>query len=305
MPDKVVIREVGLRDGLQLITTQLSTEQKLIWVEKQIKAGFREMEVTSFVPPKLLPQFSDATEMIVLSNKFKNFTPTAIVLNKKGAERAIAAGTKKITFVLSASEKHNQANVRCSTDESLKTFKQITNLLYTKNQKINVAGAIATSFGCSMKGSINETRVLELASAMLEAGACEIILADTVGYANPAQVKSLFSKLKTHMGKCTMAAHFHDTRAMGLANVVSALEAGVRHFDTTLAGLGGCPFAPGASGNIATEDCVYMLENMGFNTGINFKELLELRNYLAEILPEETLEGKLSVAKPAINSITG
>ena len=303
MPDDVVIREVGLRDGLQLIKTQLSTQQKLNWVARQIKAGFREMEVTSFVSPKLLPQFSDATEMITMSNQYENFTPTAIVLNKKGAERAIAVGAKKITFVLSASEKHNQSNVRCSTDESLSMFKQVTKLSYSEDVEIKIAGAIATSFGCSMQGSISENRVLELASAMSETGACEIILADTVGYANPTQVKSLFSRLKNYIGNLPMAAHFHDTRGMGLANVVSALEAGVRRFDATMAGLGGCPFAPGASGNIATEDCVYMLENMGFSTGINFKALLELRTHLSEILPDETLEGKLSFAKPAINSL--
>lgn len=299
--DIVEIREVGLRDGLQLIKTQLTTQQKLQWVKKQVKAGFTEIEVTSFVPPKLLPQFSDANEMVISSNKIQNLKATALVLNLKGANRAIAAGTEKITFVISASEEHNQSNVRCSIAESLSMFKEVIKLCNISGRKIEVAGAIATSFGCSMQGSVAEIQVLRLASNMAEGGAYEINLADTVGYANPNQVKSLFSKLSNTIGTIPMAAHFHDTRAMGLANVVSAAEAGVRKFDATLAGLGGCPFAPGASGNIATEDCVYLLENMGFNTGINIQELILLRNHLSSILPNETLEGKLSVALPAIN----
>ena len=299
--DIVEIREVGLRDGLQLIKTPLTTQQKLEWVKKQVNAGFNEIEVTSFVPPKLLPQFSDANEMVIRSNKIQNLKATALVLNLKGATRAIAAGTKKITFVISASEEHNQSNVRCSIAESLSMFKEVIKLCNISGRKIEVAGAIATSFGCSMQGSVDEIQVLKLASSMAEVGADEINLADTVGYANPSQVKSLFSKLRNSIGTIPMAAHFHDTRAMGLANVVSALEADVRKFDATLAGLGGCPFAPGASGNIATEDCAYLLENMGFDTGINIQKLIALRNHLSSILPNETLEGKLSVALPAIN----
>lgn len=299
--DIVQIREVGLRDGLQLIKTQLTTQQKLEWVKKQVNAGFTEIEVTSFVPPKLLPQFSDANEIMMNSNKIQNLKATALVLNLKGAARAIAAGTKKITFVISASEEHNRSNVRCSIAESLSMFKEVIKLCNTSGRKIEVAGAIATSFGCSMQGLVDEIQVLKLASSMAEGGANEINLADTVGYANPSQVKSLFSKLRNSIGTIPMAAHFHDTRAMGLANVVSALEADVRKFDATLAGLGGCPFAPGASGNIATEDCAYLLENMGFDTGINIQELIVVRKHLSNILPNETLEGKLSVALPAIN----
>jgi hydroxymethylglutaryl-CoA lyase len=299
MSNVVKIREVGLRDGLQLIKSNLSTESKLMWINKQVSAGFTEMEVTSFVPPKLLPQFSDASEIIIKSNKIKKLKPTALILNIKGAIRAIEAGTKKITFVLSASEKHNLSNVNCTTDQSLSMFNEIIEV--SKDTKVEVAAAIATSFGCSIQGSVPEIRVLELAKEMAKKGACEINLADTVGYANPKQVKALFGKLKDQIGNVPMAAHFHDTRGMGLANVVAALQEGVRRFDSTMAGLGGCPFAPGASGNIATEDCVYLLESLGFNTSVNVDKLLELRHYLTDLLPNEKLEGRLGVAGTAIN----
>ncbi len=299
MSNLVNIREVGLRDGLQLIKTNLSTELKLSWINKQVSAGFTEMEVTSFVPPKLLPQFSDATDIIIQSNKIKELKPTALVLNIKGAIRAIEAGAKKITFVLSASEKHNQSNVNCATDQSLSMFDEIIEI--SKDIKIEVAAAIATSFGCSIQGSVPEMRVLELAKEMAKMGASEINLADTVGYANPNQVKSLFSELKNQIGCTPMAAHFHDTRGMGLANVVAALQEGVRRFDATMAGLGGCPFAPGASGNIATEDCAYLLESLGFDTSVDFDKLLELRSYLSNLLPHEKLEGRLGFAGKAIN----
>ncbi|MDA0361611.1 MAG: hydroxymethylglutaryl-CoA lyase [Proteobacteria bacterium] len=298
MKDSIFLREVGLRDGLQLVKTHLSTEIKLAWISEQSKAGFGEIEVTSFVPQKLLPQFSDAEELMVASNNLPNLRASALVLNVKGAIRALECGTKKVTFVLSASEMHNKSNVKCSTDDSLAMFFDILNLVKEKKYNVEIAGAIATSFGCSIQGDVSERRVIDLAGKMLAAGASEIILADTVGYANPMQVKHLFSMLNSIIGKRHVAAHFHDTR---LANVVAAIDGGVRRFDSALGGLGGCPFAPGASGNIATEDCAYLLESMGFSTNVDFAKLLLLRKKLSSWLPNEKLEGRLGAARPAIN----
>jgi len=304
MKDSVFLREVGLRDGLQLVKTQLSTETKLAWISEQSKAGFSEIEVTSFVPPKLLPQFADAEELVVASNNLPNLRASALVLNIKGAIRALECGTKKVTFVLSASEMHNQSNVKCSSDDSLRMFFDILNLVKEKKYNVEIAGAIATSFGCSIQGDVSEMRVIDLAGKMVAAGASEIILADTVGYASPKQVKRLFGMLNSIIGERHVAAHFHDTRGMGLANVVAAIDAGVRRFDSALGGLGGCPFAPGASGNIATEDCAYLLENMGFSTNVDFTKLLLLRKKLSSWLPNEKLEGRLDSARPAINFST-
>ena len=253
------------------------------------------------MPPKLLPQFADAAEVIAHANTVYGLNASALVLNVKGAQRAIEAGAKKITFVLSASEAHNQSNVRCSTDASLDMFTDIIEWQRLHAPGVAVTVAIATSFGCSIQGNVLERRVVEIAARLADGGAGEINLADTVGYANPRQVKRLFNAVRQETASLPMAAHFHDTRGMGLANVAAALEADVRIFDSALGGLGGCPFAPGASGNIATEDTAYMLEQMGLNTNVDFFSLLELLKSLATWLPNETLQGKLGKAGPAIS----
>ena len=296
MAESVSIQEVGLRDGLQMVKHTLPTVTKTEWIAAQAAVGFRAIEVTSFVPPALLPQFADAAEVMAAANKTPNLTAAALALNLKGAVNALAAGSPKLTFVLSASEAHNHSNVRCDTDVSLGVFSDV--IAHAGDTETQIGVAIATSFGCSLQGDVSEDRVVELAQLLEQAGAREITLADTVGYANPAQVKRLFNRVAQRV-KIPLAAHFHDTRAMGLANVVAALDAGVRSFDASLGGLGGCPFAPGASGNIATEDCVYLIESMGFSTGIDLDGLLDLRHQLADWLPDETLSGRLGVAGPA------
>lgn len=292
MGDHVTVREVGLRDGLQLVKSVLETEIKLEWIRAQAAAGFREIEVTSFVPPSVLPQFADAGRVMQGALTIDGLTPSTLVPNLKGALRAIEAGAPKITFVLSASEAHNQSNVRCSTDASLAMFEALAAELAT-GPKVDLACIIATSFGCSIQGAVAEARVIEIAGRLAEAGAAEIGLADTVGYAHPRQVARLFLSVAQGAGGVPLAAHFHDTRGFGLANVVAALDAGVRRFDAALGGLGGCPFAPGASGNIATEDTVHLLECLGGETGIDLNALLALRARLAHWLKGEPLGGKL------------
>lgn len=292
MSDHVTVREVGLRDGLQLVKSVLDTDSKLEWIRAQAATGFKEIEVTSFVPPAILPQFADAGQVMAGALEIDALTPSTLVPNLKGALKAIDAGAPKITFVLSASEAHNQSNVRRSTDASLAMFKALAAEVAAEPQ-VELACIIATSFGCSIQGEVAEARVVEIAEALAEMGAAEIGLADTVGYAHPRQVTRLFHTVAQGVGDVPLAAHFHDTRGFGLANVVAAFDQGVRRFDAALGGLGGCPFAPGASGNIATEDTVHLLECLGADTGIDLGALLALRGRLPHWLPGEPLGGKL------------
>jgi hydroxymethylglutaryl-CoA lyase len=245
--------------------------------------------------------------VLAAANMIDGLVPSVLVPNLKGGVRAMEHGARKITFVLSASEAHNMSNVRKPTDASLAEFAELVD---ERNRRaaagtVEVAAIVSTAFGCSIQGEVPERCVLEIAAALLATGADELSIADTVGYANPVQVRSMFDALAGIAGTTPLAAHFHDTRAMGLANVVAALEAGVRRFDASLGGLGGCPFAPGATGNIATEDCVYMLETMGLATGIDIAGMLEVRHKLADWLPGERIEGRLLQAGPARTFSTG
>tara|TARA_Y100000741_G_scaffold360209_1_gene342096 strand:+ start:1344 stop:2264 length:921 start_codon:yes stop_codon:yes gene_type:complete len=295
LKNSIQIREVGLRDGLQLSKTKLSSEIKIKWCSLQSQAGFKEIEVTSFVPPSVLPQFSDASKIVYASNKINNLIPSVLVPNLKGALIALDNNSKKINFVLSASEMHNRSNVNSTIEKSLSMFKDFVrerNIRGLKN-KVQISAAIATSFGCSIQGDVKKKNVIKICEKLLEMGAEELNIADTVGYANPNQVKEIFKSLNKISKNIPLAAHFHDTRGMGLANVISAIDEGVKRFDASLGGLGGCPYAPGASGNIATEDCVYMIESMGFSTGIDLKKLLELRKSLKEWMKNDILYGNL------------
>ena len=298
MSDRVILREVGLRDGLQLIKSRLDTATKLAWIRAQAEVGFTEIEVTSFVPISVLPQFADAATVLVGAKKIGNLLPTVLVPNLRGAVMAMDAGAKKITFVLSVSDPHNRANVRRGTDESLAMLREVV-AERDNRQDITLVTALATSFGCSIEGAVEEARVTQIAEFLANEGIDEINLADTVGYGDPMQVRRIFTDVRTAVGELPLAAHFHDTRGLGLANVMAALDAGIRRFDSALGGLGGCPFAPGASGNIATEDTLHLFDRLGVDTGINLGALLEVRRHLAEWLPGEKLEGRLLGAAPA------
>lgn len=298
MKDKVILREVGPRDGLQMIKSQLDTDIKLAWIKAQAETGFNEIEVTSYVPVSVLPQFADASLVLSGAKKIGGLLPSVLVPNLRGAVMAMDAGAKKITFVLSVSESHNMANVQQNTKASLAMLRDVTAKRESRKD-ITIATALATSFGCSIEGAVSEARVNEIVEQVVEAGVDEINLADTVGYGDPEQVKRIFTDVKRTVGDLPIAAHFHDTRGLGLANVVAALDAGVRRFDSALGGLGGCPFAPGASGNITTEDTVHLFDRLGINSGIDLAALLEVRRQLAQWLPDEKLEGKLFAAGPA------
>lgn len=310
MTETASVREVGLRDGLQMVKAILPTKIKLDWCARQAAAGFGEIEVTSFVPASVIPQFADAAEVLAGALQIEGLLSSVLVPNLKGALRAMDAGAEKITYVISASEAHSLANVRRTTDESIAMAKMLFEERKLRQPGFDGAGSpsisciIATSFGCSIQGAVAPSRVCEITGLLAEFGADEISLADTVGHADPRAVTALFRAVAQVSGRVPLAAHFHDTRGMGLANVAAALEMGVRRFDASLGGLGGCPFAPGATGNIATEDCVHMLERIGFDTGIDMAALLELRKSLADWMPGERLEGKLLraglISSPAI-----
>jgi hydroxymethylglutaryl-CoA lyase len=297
MAEYVQIREVGPRDGLQLVSVILSTERKIEWCRRARDAGISEIEVTSFVPPSVIAQFADAAEVARGTVALGGFVAAALVPNLKGAQRAYDAGIRKINYVLSASEAHNMANVRRTTQQSLDNFKAIVEFRETVGKdSFHLAGCIATSFGCAISGAVDEARVLDIARQYLDMGADELVIADTVGYGNPAQVRRLMTAILKEAGSVPVACHFHDTYGLGLANVFAAIEAGVRAFDASTGGLGGCPFAPGASGNIDTEDTAYLTRALGFETGIDIGALVALRRDIETWLPGERFAGAVAKA---------
>ena len=298
LKEKVLIREVGLRDGLQLLNKFCPTDIKIKWLEQQYKLGFKEIEITSFVSEKIMPQFKDSKIILEKANKMICFKPFVLVPNLKGANIALENYAKNINFVISASESHNLANVNSSVLNSLSGLKSFLTKLKETNirEKIFVSVTIATSFGCSIEGDIDTSEVLKIFEKLVEFSVDEIGIADTVGYGNPKSVKKLIKEIKSIDGKIPLVGHFHDTRGMGMLNILSALDEGIRKFDTSVQGLGGCPFAPGASGNVVTEDCVFFLEEIGFDTGIDLKGILELSKKIQLWLPDERFFGKFSLS---------
>jgi hydroxymethylglutaryl-CoA lyase len=297
MRERAIVREVGPRDGLQIVKTILPAARKLAWCRGAAEAGIRHIEVTSFVPPKVVPQCADAEEVARGALAMGGFRASALVPNLKGAERAFALGLPQVNYVLSASEAHNLANVRRSTEESLQDFARIAALRDERpGPRIALGAGIATAFGCTIAGAVPKARVVEIAARLAQMGADEIIVADTVGYGDPRQVRRLLAAVIAPAGSLPVACHFHDTRGLGLANVTAALEAGVRAFDASLAGLGGCPFAPGATGNIDTEDTVFLLEQLGFDTGTDVEKLVILRREVKSCLPGERFSGAIARA---------
>lgn len=289
----VTVREVGLRDGLQLAKTFVPTGVKLAWIRACAAAGIPEIEVTNFVPAKVIAQFADAGEVARGAVGVKGPLMCALAPNRKGAENALATGLPKLNFVMSVSEGHNLANVRKTCDQSLEEFRQIIALRNERPEwkKVVVQGCLATSFGCTIEGRIDPERVLRFVDRYLSIGADEILLADTVGYGAPSEVANLFHHTVTLAAGKPVYAHFHDTRGLGLANVMAALESGVRAFDASTGGLGGCPFAPGATGNIVMEDLVFLLEKEGLKTGVDLDRYRAAREIAETALPGEKFYG--------------
>ena len=287
----VLISEVGPRDGLQSIKTIMPTANKKLWVDALFDSGIREIEVASFVPAKMLPQMADASEIARYAKTLNGLTVLALVPNLKGAEHAILAGVDKITIPVSASAAHSLANVRKTREEMVEELKRIVEFRNAHAPSIRIEVGIATAFGCTLQGLVPEDDVIWLADQVVRAGVDEAGLSDTTGYANPAQIKKLFRRLRHAIGDKAGAAHLHNTRGLGLANCLAAYEEGVTSFDSSMGGLGGCPYAPGASGNVVTEDLVFMFEAMGIETGVDLEKLFKAREALRTGLPHEVIYG--------------
>ncbi|PXW97019.1 hydroxymethylglutaryl-CoA lyase [Sphaerotilus hippei] len=287
----VLISEVGPRDGLQSVRATMSTPHKLAWIDALVAAGLREIEVGSFVPARRLPQLADTAEVVRHARRHPGVTVMALVPNLQGAQAALDAGVHKLTLPVSASTAHSLANVRRTPAQMVDEAAAIVRLRDERAPAVLVEAGLSTAFGCTLQGAVAEDDVVRLAEALVAAGVDECGLSDTTGMAHPAQVRRLFRRVRAAIGARTGAAHLHNTRGLGLANCLAAWDEGVRTFDASLGGLGGCPYAPGASGNVVTEDLVFMFEAMGIDTGIDLERLFAARAPLREGLPGEPLYG--------------
>ena len=293
MPTHAIIREVGLRDGLQSIRTILPSAHKFEWIRAAFAAGQREIEVGSFVPPKLLPQLADTAEVLAYAKTLTGLFATVLVPNLQGAERALEGNADLMLLPLSASRAHSLANLRKTPDEGVAELARIRAARDASGKKTLIEGGVGTAFGCTLQGEVRASEVLRLMQALLDAGADRVSLADTVGDAVPGSGSRWFEQALKIAGDRFWCGHFHDTRALALANVHAALQLGMARFDASLAGIGGCPHAPGASGNAATEDLAFLLAAMDIDTGIDLPALLALRARVAGWLSGEQTHGAL------------
>ncbi|WND03510.1 hydroxymethylglutaryl-CoA lyase [Temperatibacter marinus] len=292
----IEISEVGPRDGLQSIQTIMPLEAKKAWIKAEFEAGVPEIEVGSFVPAKLLPQMADTAALVDYARTLEGLTIAALVPNFRGAQNAIDAGAHKISIPLSVSETHSLKNVNRTHDQMIEEVTKIAAYIQSlpKEKQPFFEGSLSTAFGCTIEGPIATQKVTEIAERLMKAGVNEVGLSDTTGYATPNHLVTLIKAVKSAVGEENLTGlHLHNTRGVGLANVVVALENGITTFDASLGGLGGCPFAPGASGNIVTEDLVYMLDSMGLKTGIDLEKLCAVRDIVQKALPQEELYGFL------------
>ena len=295
--ERLIVQEVAPRDGLQIEPKWVETADKIALIDQLSLAGFSRIEAGSFVSPKAIPALRDGDEVFRGIRRQAGVIYVALIPNLKGAQRALEAGADELNLVMSASQTHNRANMRMRCEQSLAAFGDVVAL--ARGTTLSLNGSIATTFGCPFEGPISEDRVLQIVDAYLELGMQGISLADTTGMANPRQVHRLVQRVLSRVPAAALTLHFHNTRGLGLSNVLAAYEAGARRFDASLGGLGGCPFAPGASGNICTEDLVNMCEEMGIQTGIYLPHLLKLSRQLPDLLGHE-MPGQ--VAKAGRNS---
>jgi hydroxymethylglutaryl-CoA lyase len=294
--DKVSLREVGLRDGLQMVKTFPSTGAKQRWIRDEYAAGVRHFEVGSFLPAKTFPQFADVRDMIKTVAGLAGAHGVALTLNERGVNEALASGVAEVATVVSATEEHSLANANRSRDSAIANVRRLCELRDASEHKPIVNAAISMALGCSITGAVDPKEVLKLVDKCLEAGVDFVAVADTVGYAGPKQVGELTKAIVKLSGSKPVCVHLHDTRGMGIANASAALDAGARILDGSLGGLGGCPFAPGATGNVVFEDLVFLCESKGFATGIDIEKLVAVRGILRSEMPGEALYGGLARA---------
>src|SRR6267142_2451500 len=292
----VLVSEVGPRDGLQSLKRAMPTADKNRWIAALAKAGLREIEVGSFVSPKALPQMSDCAEVVAQALTIPGLRVAVLVPNLKYAQSAFEAGAHLITIPVSVSEPHSLSNIRKTHQEIIDDVRAIVALRNARYPSTAIEAGISTAFGCTIQGPVPEDDTVRMAVTMAECGVDMVNLADTVGYANPVQVRRVFARVRAEVGEKCGGAHFHNTRGQGLANVVAALDVGVRTFDSSQGGIGGCPYAPGATGNIVTEDLVFLLEAMGLRTGIDLDALIAAREVLTTSLPGEPIYGHVPAA---------
>ncbi|NUU04177.1 hydroxymethylglutaryl-CoA lyase [Herbaspirillum robiniae] len=283
--ERLIVQEVAPRDGLQIEPTWVATTDKIALVDGLSQAGFTRIEAGSFVSPKAIPALRDGEEVFRGIARRAGVTYVALVPNLKGAQRAIAAGADEINLVMSASQTHNRANMRMSCEASLAGFGEI--VAFAARHPVSLNATVATTFGCPFEGRIDEDRVLEIVAHYLALGIPNVTLADTTGMANPVQVRRIVTRALALLPASALTLHFHNTRGLGLVNVLAAYEAGARRFDAALGGLGGCPFAPGASGNICTEDLVNLCDEVGIDTGIDLPHLIAMSRRLPALLGHE------------------
>jgi hydroxymethylglutaryl-CoA lyase len=297
MDEFVSICEVGPRDGLQIAKTRMSTDDKVRWIQAIASAGVKEIEVGSFVPARVIPQLADTPEV---ASQVLRLVPglrvQALAPNLRGVQDAYDAGVHKISIPVSVSEGHSMANLNRMPAQSIAMMKEVMTWLHAQPRRVPAVAGCSTAFGCSIDGVVPTAKTVAMAQGLADAGADQIILADTVGYAHPAQIREVVRATRDAIGDRLFGLHLHDTCGLGLANALAGLEEGIRAFDSCLAGLGGCPYAPGASGNVVTEDLVFMLESMGFCTGINLAKLIDARRILRASLPEEPMHGQVPKA---------
>lgn len=294
--EKIIVCEVGPRDGLQIARAIMPTEIKVRWIAAMAAAGVPEIEVGSFVPPKLVPQMADTDAIVRRTVTIPGLTVVALAPNLRGAQNAYAAGAHRVSIPVSVSEGHSRANLNRTPAEQVAEVGRIVAWVRSQDRRMEVEAGCSTAFGCSIDGVVPIRNVVAIAAGLAEAGVDSIALADTVGYAHPAQVHETVRAVRAVIGEKLRGLHLHDTMGLGLANALAGLEEEIHSFDAALAGLGGCPFAPGASGNIVTEDLVFMLESMGFTTGIDLDRLIAARALLQEGLPNEPLHGQVPKA---------
>lgn len=293
----ISICEVGPRDGLQIAKTRMTTEAKVRWIQSLAAAGIREIEVGSFVPPRVIPQLADTPEVVaqVLAT-CPGLTVQALAPNLRGVQNAYNAGVHKISIPISVSDGHSLANLNRTPAQSVEMMREIVAWMRAQPRPVPIIVGASTAFGCSIDGVVPTAKTVAMARALADVGVEHLMLADTVGYAHPAQIKEVVRATRDVIGTRLYGLHLHDTCGLGIANALAGLEEGVRAFDSCLAGLGGCPYAPGASGNIVTEDLVFMLESMGFETGIDLPKLIAARAVLHEGLPAEPMHGQVPKA---------